>query len=96
MTDPAPEKPHRRPRYHGKNPRRFDEKYKEHQPERYADDVAKVLAGGKTPAGSHRPIMVREVMEALRPHPARPSWTAHSATVVMLASFLPRSSQVGG
>ena len=69
MTDPAPEKPHRRPRYHGKNPRRFDEKYKEHQPERYADDVAKVLAGGKTPAGSHRPIMVREVMEALRPHP---------------------------
>jgi 16S rRNA (cytosine1402-N4)-methyltransferase len=61
------EKPKRRPRYSGKHPRHFSEKYKEHAPERYADDVAKVIAGGKTPAGSHRPVMVRETMEVLAP-----------------------------
>jgi 16S rRNA (cytosine1402-N4)-methyltransferase len=69
MTDPAPEKPKRRPRYRGKNPRHFDEKYKEHQPERYADDVAKVIASGKTPAGTHRPVLVREILEVLAPKP---------------------------
>ena len=42
MTDPTPEKPKRRARYRGKNPRHFHEKYKEHQPDRYPDDVAKV------------------------------------------------------
>jgi 16S rRNA (cytosine1402-N4)-methyltransferase len=69
MSDPIPDKPERRPRYRGKNPRSFAEKYKEHQPDRYADDVAKVIAGGKTPAGSHRPIMVREILEILKPKP---------------------------
>ena len=49
------ERPKRRPRYKGKNPRHFSEKYKEHAPERYAGDVAKVIASGKTPAGMHRP-----------------------------------------
>ena len=63
------EKPKRRPRYKGRNPRHFSEKYKEHAPERYADDVAKVIAGGKTPAGTHRPVMVREVIEVLAPQP---------------------------
>ena len=60
-------KPKRRPRYAGKNPRHFSEKYKEHAPERYADDVAKVIAKGKTPAGTHRPVMVREVLQILAP-----------------------------
>ena len=70
MPDPpADDKPGRRPRYPGKNPRRFDQKYKEHAPERYPDDVAKVLEGGKTPAGSHRAIMVPEVLEVLAPRP---------------------------
>ena len=70
MTDSnADDRPARRPRYRGANPRRFAEKYKEHQPERYPDDVAKVLAGGKTAAGSHRPIMVAEILEALAPQP---------------------------
>ncbi len=59
----APHK--RRKRYAGKNPRRFEEKYKELNPERYAADVEKVLASGKTPAGSHRPIMVAEILNAL-------------------------------
>ena len=68
MTDPA-EKPQRRKRYRGSHPRQFDEKYKEHDPTRFADDVAKVLASGKTPAGTHRPIMVREIMQVLAPQP---------------------------
>jgi len=60
--------PHRRrPRYVGKYPRRFEEKYKEHHPERYAETVAKVLAAGKTPAGTHRSIMVAEVLSVLAP-----------------------------
>jgi 16S rRNA (cytosine1402-N4)-methyltransferase len=70
--DPAPSSPaphKRRPRYAGKNPRRFEDKYKEHNPERYAADVAKVLAAGKTPAGSHRPIMVAEILGVLALQP---------------------------
>jgi len=69
MDDPSPQKPPRRKRYRGKNPRRFEDKYKEHQPDRYPDDVAKVLSGGKTPAGTHRPIMVREILDVLAPKP---------------------------
>ncbi len=65
-----PSTPHkRRVRYSGKNPRRFEEKYKERDPQRYADTVAKVLASGKTPAGTHRPIMVAEILTALTPQP---------------------------
>jgi len=65
-----PATPHRRRvRYSGKNPRRFEEKYKERDPQRYADTVAKVLASGKTPAGTHRPIMVAEILAALAPQP---------------------------
>jgi 16S rRNA (cytosine1402-N4)-methyltransferase len=69
-SEQKPAAPHkRRPRYAGKNPRRFEEKYKELNPERYADDVAKVLASGKTPAGTHRPIMVAEILEVLALQP---------------------------
>jgi 16S rRNA (cytosine1402-N4)-methyltransferase len=64
MSDEAP-RPPRRKRYSGKNPRRFEEKYKEHDPERYAGTVAKVIASGKTPAGTHVPIMVDECVAAL-------------------------------
>ncbi len=66
-ASPAPHK--RRVRYSGKNPRRFEQKYKEHNPERYAETVAKVLASGKTPAGMHRSIMVAEILEVLAPQP---------------------------
>jgi 16S rRNA (cytosine1402-N4)-methyltransferase len=59
----------RRPRYAGKNPRRFHEKYKELRPDRYEAEVQKVLAAGKTPAGMHRAIMVDEVLRALDPRP---------------------------
>jgi 16S rRNA (cytosine1402-N4)-methyltransferase len=71
-SENTPATPHRRrPRYSGKYPRRFEEKYKEHDPQRYGDTVAKVMASGKTPAGTHRPIMVAEIMEALAPKPGQ-------------------------
>jgi 16S rRNA (cytosine1402-N4)-methyltransferase len=59
----------RRVRYSGKNPRRFEDKYKERNPELYPEAIAKVLASGKTPAGTHRPIMVAEIAEVLNPQP---------------------------
>jgi 16S rRNA (cytosine1402-N4)-methyltransferase len=61
----------RRPRYPGKNPRRFEHKYKELDAEQHPDTVAKVLASGKTPAGSHIPIMVGEILEVLQPRPGQ-------------------------
>jgi 16S rRNA (cytosine1402-N4)-methyltransferase len=57
----------RRPRYAGQHPRGFHDKYKELNPERYPSDVQKVLASGRTPAGTHRPIMMEEVLRFLRP-----------------------------
>src|SRR5918993_4734403 len=70
MADSPPQHK-RRPRYRGKNPRAFHEKYKELDPVRYRADVEKVLAAGKTPAGSHRPIMVDEILECLSPAPGQ-------------------------
>jgi len=62
--------PHRRrPRYSGKYPRTFEEKYKERDPERFPETFRKVLDSGKTPAGTHRPIMVEEVLAVLAPQP---------------------------
>lgn len=55
----------RRVRYKGTHPKTFDEKYKELQPEKYSDTVAKVIQKGNTPAGMHRPICVDEILEIL-------------------------------
>lgn len=73
---PAPNPPEhpvrrRRVRYAGTHPRRFAEKYKEQAPEQYVDAVAKIIASGKTPAGSHRSIMVPEILETLEPQPGQ-------------------------
>ena len=67
MTAPISSTHKRRVRYSGKHPRKFAEKYKELNPEKYPDTVAKVIASGKTPAGMHRPIMVEEVLRILAP-----------------------------
>ncbi|MCW1883518.1 16S rRNA (cytosine(1402)-N(4))-methyltransferase RsmH [Luteolibacter flavescens] len=64
-------RPPRRKRYSGKNPRRFEDKYKEHEPERYASTVGKVLESGRTPAGMHVPIMMEECLDALGLAPGR-------------------------
>ena len=76
---PSPaDRPKRRVRYAGKNPRRFAEKYKERDPLKYPDAVQKVLESGKTPAGTHRPICVAEILEMLAP---RAGETAVDATL---------------
>ena len=60
------EKQHkRRVRYSGTHPRTYKEKYKEHQPEKYADTISKVISKGSTPAGMHISIMVKEILEFL-------------------------------
>ncbi len=69
MNEPSQPTHKRRVRYHGTHPRRFAEKYKERDPVRYQADVQKVIAGGKTPAGSHRPICVSEILAILSPKP---------------------------
>ena len=70
MTDGASEPPRRRrPRYAGTHPRAFSEKYKEHDPARFPEERAKVLASGRTPAGSHVAVLVAEVLAALAPGP---------------------------
>jgi 16S rRNA (cytosine1402-N4)-methyltransferase len=66
-STPETSRPKRRVRYRGTHPRRFEEKYKELNPAKYPEAVQKVLASGKTPAGMHRPIMVKEVLECLEP-----------------------------
>ncbi|WP_205847497.1 16S rRNA (cytosine(1402)-N(4))-methyltransferase RsmH [Planctopirus hydrillae] len=64
--DPG-KRPARRVRYAGTHPRKFHEKYKELARDRYAADVEKILKSGKTPAGTHRPIMVNEILQVLAP-----------------------------
>jgi len=77
MTDSNP--PHRRrERYRGTHPRRFEQKYKELDPELDPATVEKVLLSGKTPAGQHRPILVDEILERLTPSP-----TARGADVTL-------------
>ena len=65
--DAAPHK--RRARYAGTHPRRFEEKYKELNPARHAEELRKVLERGQTPAGMHRSICVREILSILNPQP---------------------------
>ena len=66
MTE-KPEKPGRRPRYGGTHPKQFYQKYKEHNPIKYNDLHQKLRAKGKTPAGTHVPVLINEVMAVLRP-----------------------------
>ena len=54
------EKKHkRRVRYSGTHPRNYKEKYKELNPEKYADTISKVIKKGGTPAGMHISICVK-------------------------------------
>ena len=55
----------RRVRYSGTHPKRFEEKYKEQNPEKYADTIEKVIKKGSTPAGMHISICVKEILDFL-------------------------------
>jgi len=61
----------RRVRYKGTHPRRFEEKYKELNPEKYGADVEKIIQSGKTPAGMHISIMVEEILDFLNIQPGQ-------------------------
>lgn len=76
--DSQEQKHQRRVRYKGTHPRNYKEKYKEHQPEKYADTVAKVIQKGSTPAGMHISICVKEILDFLQ---IRPGQTGLDATL---------------
>lgn len=66
------EKQHkRRIHYSGTHPKSYQEKYKEHQPEKYADTIEKVIKKGSTPAGMHISIMVQEILDFLQIKPGQ-------------------------
>ena len=74
----APEKHVRRKHYAGRYPKNFEEKYKELNPEKYQDIATHVKAKGSTPAGTHIPIMVREILDFLQ---IKPGQTGFDATL---------------
>jgi len=61
----------RRVRYSGTHPRKFEEKYKEQNPEKYADTIEKVIKKGSTPAGMHISICVNEILDFLQIKPGQ-------------------------
>ena len=72
MDNQNQNQPHkRRVRYKGTHPRSFHEKYKEHNPEKYADTIEKVIKKGSTPAGMHISICVNEILEFLQIQPGQ-------------------------
>lgn len=66
----------RRVRYKGKYPKKFEEKYKELQPEKYKDTIAHVIEKGNTPAGMHISIMVDEILDFLQIQPGQTGFDA--------------------
>lgn len=72
MSNQETEQKHkRRERYKGTHPRTFKEKYKEHQPEKYGDTIARVIQKGSTPAGMHISICVKEILAFLQIQPGQ-------------------------
>lgn len=72
MSNQEPEKKHkRRVRYKGTHPRSYKEKYKEHNPDKYGDTVARVIQKGGTPAGMHISICVDEILDFLQIKPGQ-------------------------
>lgn len=69
--DNQEQKHKRRTRYNGTHPKSFKDKYKELNPELYADAVEKVIQKGNTPAGMHRSICVKEILEFLEITPGQ-------------------------
>ena len=61
----------RRVRYKGTHPKSYKEKYKELQPEKYADDIEKIKQQGRTPAGMHLSICVKEILDFLQIQPGQ-------------------------
>ena len=61
----------RRVRYKGTHPRKYNEKYKELQPDKYPETVERVIKKGSTPVGMHISICVKEILEFLQIQPGQ-------------------------
>jgi 16S rRNA (cytosine1402-N4)-methyltransferase len=85
----------RRVRYAGTHPRRFEERYKELQPDRYPQMQEHVRAQGRTPAGTHVPVLLHEVMDGLRPQPGDVVVDCTLGYGGHAAEFLKRSGPAG-
>jgi 16S rRNA (cytosine1402-N4)-methyltransferase len=78
----------RRERYPGTHPRRFEQKYKELDPQRYPEIAEHVKGRGQTPAGAHVPILVESVLRHLDPKPGERGvdctlgWGGHAERVL--------------
>jgi len=70
-TPPAghPEPHRRRPRYSGTHPKLPGQRYKELDAAAYPEIHDHVRDQGRTPVGTHVPVLVEEVLAALRPQP---------------------------
>ena len=90
----------RRIHYSGRYPRHYAEKYKELNPERYVDEIAHVRAKGNTPAGTHIPIMVREILDVLAIQPGEQGFDATLGygghTMAMLEELKGKGHLYGG
>ena len=78
VNENQPKEHKRRVRYSGTHPKKYSEKYKEHNPEKYADTISKVIQKGSTPAGMHISIMVKEILDFLQ---IKPGQTGLDATL---------------
>jgi 16S rRNA (cytosine1402-N4)-methyltransferase len=67
-NEPTP-KPRRRPRYAGTHPKTYEQKYKEHNLAAHPEIEQRLRAKGKTPAGSHIPVLKNDLIACLKPAP---------------------------
>jgi len=67
-SQPPLKRPRRR-RYSGTHPKSYLQKYKEHNITAYPEIKAHLRAKGKTPAGTHIPVLTEEVLSCLMPKP---------------------------
>jgi 16S rRNA (cytosine1402-N4)-methyltransferase len=67
MTGPSQPPPKRRARYRGTHPRAFEQRYKELAPQAYPDMHEHIRQQGRTPAGTHVPVLLEEVLTHLQP-----------------------------
>lgn len=67
-SEQGQDRPHRRRvRYGGTHPKRFKDKYKEHDIDAHPELRQHLRNKGKTPADTHIPILVAEIMSTLNP-----------------------------
>lgn len=55
----------RRIHYSGQYPKKYNEKYKELNSEKYEDEISHILSKGNTPVGMHVSIMIEEILQVL-------------------------------